>query len=78
VVPLASAEIVNEWAENRDLIADHVDICKFRGPDDPKYKDLKAILRRYFDEIASEAAVIADGNDTVSDEAAVAVSSFHS
>ena len=54
MVPLTSAEIVNKWAENSTLDADHRAICKFGGPDDPKYKDLKASLKRYINEINYE------------------------
>ncbi|KAI1128748.1 hypothetical protein F5Y10DRAFT_264779 [Nemania abortiva] len=57
VVPLASAEIVNEWADNRTLDADHQGVCKFGGPDDVGYGDLKAVLERYLNEFASQPVV---------------------
>lgn len=65
VVPLASAEINSEWAEIRDLSSNHRDICKFRGPDDPKYKDLKITLKRFLDEIRLEPAVVVDSRTYV-------------
>ncbi|KAI0097934.1 hypothetical protein GGR51DRAFT_566116 [Nemania sp. FL0031] len=52
VVPLASAEIANKWADDRTLDADHKDICKFSGPNDEKYEDLKAVIKRCLDEIS--------------------------
>ena len=76
VVPLASAEIDSEWVEKRDLVSDHSEICKFCGSDDPKYKDLKAILRRYLDEINNEAAVAVESRLKHRAEAIVAVLQF--
>ncbi|PGH19131.1 hypothetical protein AJ80_04209 [Polytolypa hystricis UAMH7299] len=45
VVPLASAEISSQWAENRSMVANHTDICKFESEEDAKYQDLKAVLK---------------------------------
>jgi hypothetical protein len=64
-VPLASAEISSEWAEIRDLKANHRDICKFQGPDDPKYKDLRITLKRLLDELPFEPGVVVESRTYV-------------
>ena len=54
IVPLASADIASHWANNVDLEDDHRGICKFGGPDDPKYHDLKKTMERYISKIDNE------------------------
>ena len=54
IVPLASAHIASQWAESLDIDDDHRGICKFGGPNDPKYHDLKRTMQRYLSKIVDE------------------------
>jgi hypothetical protein len=58
VVPLASASIDSEWASDLVLDGNHLTICKFGGPDDPKYKDLRNTMQEFVKEIMDSRNII--------------------
>ncbi|KAM7196630.1 hypothetical protein V8F33_006129 [Rhypophila sp. PSN 637] len=49
VVPLASSDIVSEWATDRTVAANHRDICRFVDANDAKYAMFIQELKRFLD-----------------------------
>lgn len=55
VVPLNSSKIDSDWATFSTVPANHRDLCKFGGANDPKYTDfVKELQKRFLNGLREE------------------------